>query len=457
LYHFLGATNDTINNRSILNGGVRARMRLHSSENLTPSIYRGLTNIHLSPNYNGGNSQASSSKNVGFSTTISSADSTLSGNISSSASNSNLSTSILVNGHVIPMTDKSISPGNRHATDIRTFAGRLTIKELSSANPTESRSYTWSNHSNTDQSAIVKSDLCGPPQSEQSPSMISGQQICTDVHGISRQDQSILPSIDSSSASQTDVNASSHIDTCGGASALEQSVVAAPLDGRVMARLEQLVNNIPLNPDDLLCPRQLDQPANIRRMSMTNEDQRMMRQSEQSTNICMAEDVRGMRKSEQSTNVCVNEDLRTIRQQSEQSTSVRPQEELRTLHAEQSLNTAPLLDFCGVSRGQQNASVPLTDNRVVFRSEQSAVIPLSDGRAIPIVEHMSPVVLSDSRSSVPRIPQTAVSLSNQSAASMPGQSVTQPGSSIVLTEDINHSEEPLPPGWEMRYDLYGRR
>jgi len=272
LYHFLGATNDTINNRSIFNGGVRARMRLHSSENLTPSIYRSLTNIHLSPNYNGGNSQASSSKNVGLSTTISSVDSTLGGNMSSSASNSNLSTNILVNGHVIPtdklmdnsnMTDKSISPGNRHATDIRTFAGRLTIKELSSANPTESRAYIWSNHSNTDQSAIVKSDLCGPPQSEQSPSMISGQQICTDFRGISRQDQSMLPSIDISSASQTDVNASSHIDTCGGASALEQSVVVTPLDGRVMARLEQLVNNIPLNPDDLLCLRQLDQPANI--------------------------------------------------------------------------------------------------------------------------------------------------------------------------------------------------
>ncbi|XP_011056497.1 PREDICTED: E3 ubiquitin-protein ligase Su(dx) [Acromyrmex echinatior] len=452
-----GATNDTINNRSILNGGVRARMRLHSSENLAPSIYRGLANIHLSPNYSGVNSQANSNKNVGLSTTISNTDSTSSSNVGSSANSSSVSTSILVNGHAIPMTDKSmVSPGNRHATDVRTFAGRSAIKELplASTNLSEGRTCTWSNNSNVDQSALIKSDSRGPPRSEQSSSMISGQQICADVRVIPRQDQSMLPNTDSSSASQTDVKASSHVDTCGSASALrlEQSIVA---DGRVMARLEQLVNNISLDPDDLLCQRQSDQPAN-RRTSMTNEDQRGMRQqSEQSANIRVTEDLRGIRQSEQSTNV--REDLRATRQQSEQSTNVRSQEELRTPRVEQSISTAPHLDLCGVSRSQQNANVPLTDNRaVIFRSEQSAVIPLSDGRTIPIVEHISPVTVSDSRSNVSRIPQTTAS-SQSIAASVPGQSVTQPGSSIVLTEDINHSEEPLPPGWEMRYDLYGRR
>lgn len=430
-------------------------MRLHSSENLAPSIYRGLTNIHLSSNYSGGNSQANSNKNVGLSTTISNTDGTLGGNVGSSANSSSVSTSILVNGHAIPMTDKSmVSPGNRHATDVRTFAGRSAIKELSlaSANSSDGRACTWSNNSNVDQSAIVKSDSRGPPRSEQSSS-ISGQQICADVRVIPRQDQSMLPNMDSSSASQTDAKASSHVDTCGSASALrlEQSIVA---DGRVMARLEQLVNNIPLDPDDLLCQRQQDQPANIRRTSMTNEDQRGMRQQlEQSANIRVAEDLRGIRQPEQSSNV--REDLRATRQQSEQSTNVRPQEELRTPRVEQSISTASHLDLCGVSRSQQNANVPLTDNRaVIFRSEQSAVIP--DGRTIPIVEHISPVALPDSRSSVPRIPQTTAS-SQSIAASVPGQSVTQPGSSIVLTEDINHSEEPLPPGWEMRYDLYGRR
>lgn len=458
----LGATNDTINNRSILNGGVRARMRLHGSENLAPSVYRGLTNIHLSPNYNGRNSQANSNKNVGLSTTISSADSTSDTNVDSSVSSSNLSTSILVNGHAIPITDKSMMSGNRHVTDIRTFAGRSTVKDQTSAstNSSEGRTYTWSSYSNADQSTIVKSDSCGPSRSEQSSSMIPGQQICSDVRGIPRQDQSMLPNIDGSNASQTDTNASLHMDTCIGASALriEQSIATSP-DNRVITRTEQ--SNILLADDlhDLRAARQSDQPANIRRMSMTNEDQRAIRQQlEQSTNIRAVEDLRGMRQPEQSTNIRVGEDLRAIRQP-EQSTSVRPQEDLRTPRAEQSINTAPLLDLRGVSRSQQNASVPLTDSRaVVFRSEQSTVIPLTDGRTIPIVEHMSPISLSDARSSIPRIPQTAASLSNQSiAASVPGQSVTQPGSSVLLTEDINHSEEPLPPGWEMRYDLYGRR
>lgn len=439
-------------------------MRLHSSENLAPSIYRGLTNIHLSPSYNGGNSQANSNKNVGLSTTIPSTDGT-SSNVGNSASSSSLSTSILVNGHAIPMADKSMmSPGHRHVTDVRTFASRSTIKEQSgSANSSEGRVYTWSNYSNADQSAIVKSDSRGPPRSEQSPSMISGQQICADVRGISRQDQSMLSNMDSSSASQTDANTSSHADSCSaGALRIEQPIIAALSDGRVMTRSEQSTN-ILLADDlhDLRGARQPDQSTTIRRTSMTNEDQRATRQQpEQSANIRVAEDLaRGMRQSEQSTNVRASEDLRVIRQQSEQSTSVRPQEDLRTPRAEQSINTASLLDLRGVSRSQQNTSVPLTDSRaVVFRSEQSTVIPLTDGRTIPIVEHMSPVALSDSRSNIPRISQTAASLSNQAiAASIPGQSVTQPGSSVVLTEDINHSEEPLPPGWEMRYDLYGRR
>ncbi|XP_024870767.1 E3 ubiquitin-protein ligase Su(dx) [Temnothorax curvispinosus] len=465
-----GAANDTLNNRSILNGGVRARMRLHSSENLAPSIYRGLTNIHLSPSYNGGNSQANSNKNVGFSTTIPNADGTSSSNVGNSPSSSSLSTSILVNGHAIPMADKSMmSPGNRHPTDVRTFAGRSTVKEQpsASANSSEGRVYTWSNYSNVDQSAIVKSDSRGPLRSEQSPSIIPGQQICADVRGIPRQDQSMLSNMDSSSASQTDASASSLVDACGGAGALriEQPIVAAHPDGRVMTRSEQSTNVL-LADDlhDLRGARQSDQSANIRRTSMSNEDQRAMRQqSEQPTNIRVTEDLtRGMRQPEQSMSVRAGEDLRAIRQ-SEQSTNVRPQEDLRAPRAEQSMNAAPLVDLRvgreTASRSQQNASAPLTDSRaVVFRSEQSAVIPLTDGRTIPIVEHMSPIAPPDSRSSIPRIPQTAPSLSNQSvAAAVPGQSVTQPGSSVVLAEDISHSEEPLPPGWEMRYDLYGRR
>lgn len=471
-----GATNDTINNRSILNGGVRARMRLHSSENLAPSIYRGLTNIHLSSNYN---SQTNSNKNIDLSTAVPIADSTSGGNaVGSSASNSSLSTGILVNGHTIPITDKSMmSPGNRHASDARTFTGRSVVKEQSSAsaNSSEGRAYTWSNYSNADQfAAMVRSDSRGPPRSEQSSSMVPAQQqICADVRGIPRQDyQSMLPNMDGSGAAQTDANtSSSHVDSCGsaaGALRIEQSTVADSPDGRAMTRSEQSTSILA---DDLCGARQLDQPMNIRRTSLTSEDQRAMRQQlEQSASIRVAEDGRGMKQQteQSSANVRVSEDLRAMRQQSHQeqsSASVRPQEDVRAPRsAEQSMNAAaPFLDLRGgSSRGvsQQNASVPLTDNRaVVFRSEQSAMIPLTDGRTIPIVEHMSSAALLDSRSSiVPRISQTATSQSSQSiAVSMPGQSVTQPGSSVVLAEDINHSEEPLPPGWEMRYDLYGRR
>ncbi|XP_011881424.1 PREDICTED: E3 ubiquitin-protein ligase Su(dx) isoform X2 [Vollenhovia emeryi] len=330
-----GATNDTLNNRSILNGGVRARMRLHSSENLAPSIYRGLTNTHLTPSYNSGNGQANSNK-IGLSTTTPSAD-------GSSASSSSLSTSIFVNGHAIPIADKSMmSPGNRHATDVPTFA-----------------------------------------------------------------------------------------------------------DGRVITRSEQSTNILLVDDlHDLRGAKQSDQSATIRR---TNEDQRAMKQQpEQSSNIRVAE---------QSTSVRAGEDLRAMKQQSEQSTSVRPQEDsLRAPRVEQPTNTALLLDLRGVSRSQPNASVPLKDNRaVVFHAEQSTVIPLTDGRTIPIVERMSPVALPDSRSTS-RIPQSAASLSNQSvAAPTPGQSVTQSECPVMLTEDVSHSEEALPPGWEMRYDMYGRR
>lgn len=466
----LGATNDTINNRSILNGGVRARMRLRSSKNLAPSIYHGLTNIHLSPSYNGENGQAKSSKSVRLSTSIPSADGTSSSNVGSSASSSSLSTSILVNGHAIPIADKSMtSPGNRHATDVRTFAGRSTVKEQSSAspNPSESQVYTWSNYSNADQSAVVKSDSRGPSRSDQSPSMISGQQICPDIiadaRGIPRQDQSILSNIDSSNISQTDANVSSHADACGGASALriEQPIVAALPDSRIMTRSEQSTNILLADDADLRGARQPDQSATIRRTSTTNEDQCAIRQQpEQSTNIRVTEDLtRGMRQPEQSTSVRAGEDLRAIRQ-SEQSTSVRPPEDLRTPRAEQSINATSLLDIHGVSLNQQNANVPLLEHRaVLLRPQRSLAISLTDERTIPNMRHMPPIALPDSRSNIPRIPQSAASLPSNQSVVVPisGQSVTQPGSSVVLTEDINHSEEPLPPGWEMKYDEYGRR
>lgn len=512
----LGATNnDTMNNRSILNGGVRARMRLHSSDSLAPSMCR-LTNIHLSPNYNSGNSQTNSNAaNIGSSTTIiSSVDGTSGNNVSSSSS---LSANTLMNGHAIPIVDKSMmSPGNRHAANIRTFAGRLTIKDQSqaSANSPEGRVYRRGSYGNPveQQSTMAKLDLRSMPRSEQSSSIIPGQQTCAaDVRGILRQDQPI----DSSGAAQTDLNVSLHADarSSGGALRIEQptspdgrvitrsehalrieqpvvetrtpehtlrieqpTIVTTLPDGRVLTRSEQSTSGNHLT-DDLRETRQpTEQPTNIRRMSTTNEDLRAIRQPEQSiassirvsedmrgmrqqteqsaNNLRLNEDLRGMRQSEQSVRTV--EDLRAARQQpTEQSTSVRLQEDLRIPRAEQSLNA----DLRVSRTGPQNANILPTDGHrtasSVSRSEQSAMFSLPDGRTISIAEHMSsPAVLPDPRSGASRIPQTAVSLPSQSMA-VPA--TTQSGSSVVLAEDVNHSEEPLPPGWEMRYDLYGRR
>ncbi|XP_012225415.1 E3 ubiquitin-protein ligase Su(dx) isoform X2 [Linepithema humile] len=439
-----GATNnDAINNRSILNGGVRARMRLHSSENLMPSVCRGLTNIHLNPN-NGGNSQTNNNKNVGTSIAISCADGTSSSNIGNSSSSSSLSTSALVNGHAIPIADKSmVSPKNRHAADVRTFASRLAVKDESSAssNSSESRVYTRGNYCNAEQSAMIKLDSRNVPRCEQS-SIIPGQQICADACGISRQDQSTLPNADSSGPSgQMDLSASPHADVhSGSALRIEQPIVATLPDGRVVTRSEQSMN-ILLTED--LCTRQPDHTTNIRRLSVNEDLCPATRQMEQST-----------------TNILVSEDLRGMRQHADQSAnSIRVTEDLRIPRAEQPINTQGALDLRGVSRSQQNTNISLNDGRaLISRPEQSTMIPLTEGRPNSIAEHVSPAVLPDLRSGVPRILQTTATLPSQSVAvPVAGQSVAQSGSSVLLAEEVGHSEEPLPPGWEMRYDLYGRR
>ncbi|XP_032672771.1 E3 ubiquitin-protein ligase Su(dx)-like [Odontomachus brunneus] len=460
-----GATNnDTINNRSILNGGVRARMRLHSSENLAPSVCRPFTNVHLSPNYNSGNSQTNSNKNVG-STSATNADGT-SSNVGSSSSSSSgsLSASSLANGHAISMADKSmVSPGIRrrtYVTDVRTLVDmtrRMTLKDQQPTSVSYSR-----NSYGTEQSSMLKSDPRSGSRSEQSAIMTG---MCTDARVISRQEQSVLSNTaDVSAAPHTsDPNVSPHVDAARSVLRIEQPIAGAGAvfpDSRAMTRSEQ--SSSALMTEDLRVMRQQpEQTTSIR----VNEDLRTMRQQpeqQSATSIRVTEDVRGMRQqNEQTTSIRIGEDLRIMRQQqqqAEQSTSVHLPDDLRISRTEQSLN-APLLDQRGVSRtNQQSATISLTtDGRTASgRSEQSAVVPLTDNRAIPMAEHMSPAALPDIRS-VPRIPQAAGSLSSQSAA-MPvaGQSsVAQPG--VLITEDVAHSEEPLPTGWEMRYDVYGRR
>ncbi|EFN88071.1 E3 ubiquitin-protein ligase Su(dx) [Harpegnathos saltator] len=457
-----GATNnDTINNRSILNGGVRARMRLHSSESLAPSVCRPFTNVHLSPNYNSGNSQTNSNKNVGSTSAIN-IDGT-SSNVGSSSSSGSLSASSLANGHAISMADKStVSPGSRrrtYVTDVRTLAD---IRRLALKDQPASVSYTRNSYG-AEHSSMLKPDPRSASRSEQSAVMTG---MCTDARVISRQEQSVLSNnADASSSSHSDPNVSPHTDGRG-VLRIEQPISgaaggAAFQDSRTITRSEQ--SSSVLLADDLRGMRQQpEQSTSIR----VNEDLRTMRQPEQqsTTNVRVTEDLRGMRQqNEQSTSIRIGEDLRAMRQQqqqqqAEQSASVRLADDLRVSRTDQSLN-APLLDQRVVPRSsQQNTNIPLTtDGRTSSgRSEQSAVIPLTDSRAIPMVEHMSPATLPDIRS-VPRISQAAASLPSQSTA-MPiaGQSsVTQPG--VLITEDVAHSEEPLPTGWEMRYDVYGRR
>lgn len=461
-YVILGATNnDTINNRSILNGGVRARMRLHSSESLAPSVCRAFTNVHLSPNYNSGNSQTNSNKNVG-STSATNADGT-SSNVGSSSSSSSgsLSASSLANGHAISMADKSIvSPGSRrrtYVTDMRTLSDirRLAFKDQPTVNLSR-------NSYGAEQSSMLKSDPRSGSRSEQSAIMTG---MCTDTRVISRQEQSVLSNTaDVSAASHTsDPNVSPHADARS-VLRIEQPIAGAGAafpDSRAITRSEQS-SSVLLAEDLRVMRQQPEQTTSIR----VNEDLRTMRQQpeqQSATSIRVTEDLRGMRQqSEQSTNIRIGEDLRAMRQQqqqAEQSTSVRLPDDLRISRTEQSLN-APLLDQRGVSRtNQQSATISLTtDGRAASgRSEQSTVVPLTDNRTIPMTEHISPAALPDIRS-VSRIPQTAGSLSSQSAA-MPvaGQSsvAQQPG--VLITEDVTHSEEPLPTGWEMRYDVYGRR
>lgn len=419
-------------------------MRLHNSESPMPSVCRGLTNIHLNPN-NAGNSQINNNKNVGTSIAISCADGTSSSSIGNSSSSSSLSTSAFMNGYAISVIDKSmVSPKNRHAADFRTFASKLAVKDesSSSSNSSESRAYARGNYCNAEQSTMIKLDSRNAPRCEQSSSILPGQQICADACG---QDQSTLPNTDSSGPSQIDLSVSPHADIhSGSALRIEQPIVATLPDGRVVTRSEQSMNI--LLTEDLCGTRQPDHATSIRRLSVTNEDlcPTSSRQLEQST-----------------TNILVSEDLRGMRQHADQSTSLaRATEDLRISRAEQPINTQNTLDLRGVPRSQQNANISLNDSRVMIsRPEQATMIPLAEGRSNPIAEHNSPAVQPDLRSGVPRILQN-------SAAALPGHSVAVPvaaqsaaqsGSSVLLTEEVSHSEEPLPPGWEMRYDLYGRR
>ncbi|KAG7205569.1 hypothetical protein KM043_007541 [Ampulex compressa] len=142
-------------------------------------------------------------------------------------------------------------------------------------------------------------------------------------------------------------------------------------------------------------------------------------------------------------------------------------------HVEAS-TSVPLPDLRGILPGHQSSNMLLTDERGHPRVEQSTNIPLPDP-GISQLQQRAVLSLTDALT-IPRpeqeSPFLAGSFTNSHIGSpgniMPGQaaptpvlgqSTVQPGSNIMPGEADNttHSEEPLPPGWEMRYDVYGRR
>lgn len=440
------------------------------------------TNLHVSPNYNNqGKSQTNSSKTAG-SPSATSADGTTSSNIGSSSSSGSLSSSNLANGHAVPLADKStVSPGSRRRTyvterETRTHPdvrGRMAVSKDQPVTTLEGRTYTRNSYiaDQTVGPVLLKSDSRGTSCSEQS-AVIPG--FYADVR-IVRQDKPVLSAnaVDGSASSQaSEPNVSP--DARGGTLRIEQPMILGThADGtRATIRSEPSANV--LSEDDLHGIGQSDQSTSNVRVS---DDLRAMRQTEQvvsirvtedlcemrppieQSNVRMMDDLRGIRQTEQPMNIRMSGDLRAMRQQSEQSISApRLPDDLRNPRAEQSMN-AQHTDLRGVLRGgQHNASITLTDGRAAPRPEQSTtVIPLTDGRTIPVAEHISSATIPDLRP-IPRIPQAAVSLPTQSTVvPVAGQSSAQPGASVLIAEDAAHSEEPLPSGWEMKYDVYGRR
>lgn len=177
--------------------------------------------------------------------------------------------------------------------------------------------------------------------------------------------------------------------------------------------------------------------------SVPNTDERLTNfRSDQSVSNSVS-DVHGVSQSESSSLTDVN----TAYSASRVESISLPNIETRSDH---------LSDARGIVRSEQvNSVVP---SHCIPRSDQSVLITLPEARTISRSEESTANNLPDTRS-LNRMVQPPLSLAGQHTMPVAGQSVTQPGSSIMLPEIENTcpSEEPLAPGWEMRYDGYGRR
>ncbi|XP_076753519.1 suppressor of deltex [Xylocopa sonorina] len=353
---FNGVTNNgAVSNSSILNGGIRARMRLHGPKHVASSTFHGpLTNVYQNSTYNSGSEQSNTNKNNEQTEPVAS-NSLSNGHAISPADKSTVTLSLrytaaLPDGRQVSRIEHASAPGmldGRVNTCTEQFP-KISVSESRSASQIEQSATqlpgTVGQIPRSDQLTATNTDLCSHSRTEQP---ISNERV-------TRTDQAITaPHSDSYGTVRTDQDANPLV------------------DGRVINSVEQLRNSI-----------------------VTNNQ--------------------GNTQTEQSV-----------------------------------VFTLP-----DGSHLEQPTVFLMTDGRGMAHSDQSAILPMADTRRIPHAEqYTNPVTTTRAN---PRSVQRVTSLTGQTV--MPGQS-TQSGSSIILTEvdPTNHSEEPLPPGWEMRYDIYGRR
>ncbi|XP_029039665.1 E3 ubiquitin-protein ligase Su(dx) isoform X1 [Osmia bicornis bicornis] len=345
---FDGVTNnDTVSNSSILNGGIRARMRLHGVKHVSSSNYHGLTNS----NYNSGSDQTSVNKD--------------NEQIEPVASNS------LSNGHAVSPMDKAVSLPGRYTVSLPD--GR----QISRIDHTPSGVAEGRVGACAEQfSKISVSDGRNIPQIEQTS-------VHPGAHGISRSDQIAATNMDICSHNRTEQSTSAERN-----SRIEQSVT--PLSDNCGAmRSDQ--STIPLVDECILS--RIDQP----RSTVLTDNQ-------------------GNSQTEQSVVFTVPDG----------------------------------------SNLEQPTLYLMAGNHEIVCLDQSAPLPTSEPRRISHIDQSA--TSTSATHSNPRIMQRVASLTGQTNNVIPSQPA-QPGSSIILAEvdHTNHSEEPLPPGWEMRYDIYGRR
>ncbi|XP_026667255.1 E3 ubiquitin-protein ligase Su(dx) isoform X2 [Ceratina calcarata] len=391
------SSNDTVSNSSILNGGIRARIRLHAPKHVASSTFHGaLTKTYQSSSYNNGSEQACANKN--------------------NEQTEPVPSNALSNGHAVSPADKCVLTLSRRyptsLSDIRQMSG---LEHPSTHFP------------GTVNERVPVSESRSIPQIEQSA-------VLPGTVGTSRSNQSNV-------ANTRLEHTAGHIPV--GISRSNQSVV-------VSARLERPAGHVPgtinervplAESANMSQPAVMSGPVEISRsgpLTIANTDGCSHNRTEQSV---LSE--RNSR-TEQTVTVPHSDSYGTVRADN-QASSQTEQPVVFTLQD-------------GSHQEQQPAVYLITENRGMPRTDaQPAMLPGPEARRMmPHNEQYANPAPMTTRSNS-RVVQRVPSLPGQTAV-IPGQS-NQPGSSIIITEvePTSHSEEPLPPGWEMRYDIYGRR